>query len=103
MAYTALARAERLCICRTKTGEPCRLYACWGSVRCYSHGGRNRIRTSANPNKTNYPPCHCTAYTFPHRPGSGGCRWPEKIPAWQDPTPLGTRHNGVQKRRSRRR
>ena len=36
-----------------------------------------------------YPPCACAAYAWPHRPGSGLCRWPE-APAATCPTPAGT-------------
>ena len=24
-----------------------------------------------------YPPCRCSAYPWPHRPGGGACQWPD--------------------------
>jgi len=40
------------------------------------------------------PVCRCQAYRWPHRPGSGLCRWPEE-PRAVCATPLGTRGRSV--------
>lgn len=96
MAYTDLALAERRCIATTRAGAPCRRCACWGDVRCWNHGGKNRIQSKAGFEHTRYPPCRCSAYSFPHRPGSGGCQWPKTTPLYEDPTPQGKRRFGKQ-------
>jgi hypothetical protein len=78
MAYSDIARDRRRCQATTKDGQPCRQYAVWGDAlrRCGQHGGR--ISGAHVVGKTAYEPCRCVAYPFPHRPGSGLCRWPEQ-------------------------
>lgn len=77
MAYTAKARALRRCQARTKAGASCAQWAVWGDElnRCAAHGGRVAERHVAG--KTSAPVCQCSAWNFPHRPGSGPCRWPD--------------------------
>jgi hypothetical protein len=75
--YTERARALRRCKATRKDGTPCQRWACWDDPqgRCAAHGGR-----IAGPHlleRTHYPPCRCVAYAWPHRPGSGLCRWPD--------------------------
>lgn len=77
MAYTEKARMLRRCRASTRSGQPCRNYAVWSDTlhRCGTHGGR--VAGSHTREKTAYVPCICAAYPFPHRPGSGLCKWPD--------------------------
>lgn len=95
MAYSPEARALRQChAISARTGQRCKSWACWGDSRqlCTSHGGVSQGK----------PVCHCPAFEWPHRPCSGGCRWPSLTPAYRCRTPAGTRKHGVQIRRDRR-
>lgn len=76
MSYSEVARALRRCQAITRDGQPCRQYAAWDDParRCGMHGGR--VQGPHIRSKTAYHPCDCIAYPFPHRPGSGVCRWP---------------------------
>jgi len=96
--YTDAAAARRRCKGTTKTGRPCRAWAVWGDDKqlCVRHlrGGRGPERWEERralqeyvlktgrcpPVQRNVPNCHCSAYRFPHRPGSGTCRWPDEKP-----------------------
>jgi len=40
--------------------------------------------------RARYPLCTCEAYSFPHRPGGGLCRWPE-APLYRLTTPPSTK------------
>ena len=98
MAYTDQARARRRCTATTKAGAPCRAYACWDDPgqRCVNHAGRHHTGPMGPPGlarrrRGRYTPCACAAYAWPHRPGSGLCRWPEP-PLEQCTTPAGTNH-----------
>jgi len=80
-----LARDARRCQATTKAGARCRAWACWDDPlgRCRSHARPTRQRPYRSevvphrPNRTRYVPCNCPAYAWPHRPGSGLCRWPD--------------------------
>lgn len=62
------------CSAKTRDGRNCKAPACAGDTRCRWHGGQRRIPKV----------CCCTAYSWPHRPGSGKCRFHEP------PDPPGT-------------
>lgn len=83
MTYTEEARALRRCQARTKRDQDCQRYAVWGDTqgRCSAHGGR--VNGAHVIGKTAYEPCHCVAYRFPHRPGSGLCEWPTPTPTYR--------------------
>jgi hypothetical protein len=94
MAYGEAAVARRRCTATRKDGTPCRAWALWGDPRqrCVFHAGARERRTWApwwGRQHARYTPCRCGAYAWPHRPGSGLCRWPE-APAATCPTPAGT-------------
>jgi hypothetical protein len=95
MAYTDRARAQRWCTATTKTGLPCRAYACWDdpAQRCVNHSNRHHtgplVPGDTPRRRTAYTPCVCAAYGWPHRPGGGQCRWLEP-PRDRCTTPTGT-------------
>ena len=112
--YTEAAAARRRCTAITKGGKPCRCWACWDDPqqRCNVHGGRTATMDAwgelekigvdfARPPSDGAPRpvCRCEAYAWPHRPGSGGCRWPDP-PAIACATPAGA-HRRVWRRRER--
>lgn len=72
MAYSDAATKRRRCTATRLDGDPCKGWAAWGDPlqRCGGHGGRR-------PPGMRKPVCHCVAYNWPHRPGSGISRWPE--------------------------
>lgn len=86
MAYNEAARERRRCTDRRKDGERCGAWALWEDPRqvCSTHAGRHHqgrmASTDGGPfhqhKATNYRPCTCAAYQWPHRPGGGLCRWP---------------------------
>ena len=94
MAYSERAAAQRRCTSRRGDGLPCKGWAVWSDpARRYgAHGGRRRWHGRSGYT-TVYPPCTCVAYTFPHRPGGGLCRWPDP-PTWRNTTPAGTHSLG---------
>ena len=75
--YSEKARELRRCQALTKDGERCQGWAVWGDElhRCGRHGGR--VMEAHIREHTHYTPCRCVAYPFPHRPGSGLCKWPD--------------------------
>lgn len=75
--YSEKAKQLRRCKAKKQDGTPCRAWAMWGDPRQFSYH-----RTIAV--------CTCEAYSFPHRPGGGLCRWPEP-PLWRSTIPAGTR------------
>jgi len=81
MAYSAAAEGLRRCTATTKRGRLCHAWATWSdaSRRCIAHGGRAPAPAPdhRDPNRARVEPCTCRAYDWPHRPGSGLCRWPE--------------------------
>src|ERR1700685_4666391 len=104
MAYSPTAQALRRCQATTKAGEACRCWAIWGhpDQLCSTHAGctaanwdryAERVkaqlasfRDGAPPEHLERwyalqhaasPPCRCSAYPWPHRPGGGGCQWPD--------------------------
>lgn len=100
MAYSEAAKERRRCTGTRKDGQPCQGWALWDDPRqlCAQHAGRgargkrgpNHLRQPYPPEKpTNYTPCTCIAYAWPHRPGSGLCRWPDP-PLYRLTTPAGT-------------
>lgn len=110
MAYSEAAIARRRCTARTRAGAPCRAWACWDDPgrRCVVHAGRGHTGPQgpglAPSRPTRYTPCRCIAYAWPHRPGSGLCRWPDP-PTHRRTTPAGTHRAGsvrLRWRRSRR-
>ncbi len=97
--YGPKARAARRCRERRKDGRFYGAWACWDDPeqRCVAHAGRHHrgslVRRPPDPidpfapsspwvraNRARYVPCDCSAFAFPHRPGSGRCRWPETTP-----------------------
>ena len=81
MAYLPPAYAFRRCTAIKADGTRCCAWACWDDPlqRCVCHAGRHRRGKYGGPRKstrTRYRPCKCAAYAWPHRPGSGLCRWP---------------------------
>lgn len=92
MAYSHGARALRRCTATTTAGKPCRGWATWGdpTQRCIAHGGRARtVPRGRGPHHARAEPCRCRAYRWPHRPGSGWCRWP-LTPTHRHTTPPST-------------
>jgi hypothetical protein len=96
--YGPEAIARRRCRGVRKDGQPCRAWAVWNDLRqlCMAHAGRHfrgerayLVAVDADP-PTQYVPCRCDAYAWPHRPGGGCCRWPEP-PQCRLTTPAGTR------------
>jgi hypothetical protein len=105
VSYSEAAIARRRCRGTRKDGQPCRGWALWSDPeqRCLVHAGRAHRGPRPDPPKdwferwkrdersrTKAVACKCGAYPFPHRPGSGQCRWPEVtepavVPA--DPAP----------------
>ncbi|MHC4533482.1 MAG: hypothetical protein ACYS6K_05975 [Planctomycetota bacterium] len=99
MAYSEKAKQLRRCQAKKKDGTPCKAWAMWGEPRqlCAAHAGRTRgpdRRATTRPHRFYYrrtiAVCTCEAYSFPHRPGGGLCRWPEE-PIWISTIPAGTR------------
>ncbi len=66
---------ERRCKATRIDGEPCRRFADWGDDRCSAHGGVKTKKRAI---------CTCSAYSFPHRPGGGSCRYEIRYepPSW---------------------
>ncbi len=95
MAYSDAAKERRRCLGTRADGQPCRNYAVWNTDRqlCAQHAGRAHVGPRYGWRqrewKTKYIPCTCQAYAWPHRPGSGICRWPE-APHFRCTTPAGT-------------
>lgn len=107
MAYSKKADALRRCSYvypegHGRAGERCRAYAMWdspGALRgeglCAAHGGRTRGREWEREcwedryHCRTVPVCRCVAYNWPHRPGSGLCRWPDP-PRFRLTTPAST-------------
>jgi hypothetical protein len=102
MAYNQRARELRRCMSLTKAGTPCCGWAVWQDSlqRCGAHGGKRRWR-GRESYITVYPPCTCIAYSWPHRPGGGLCRWPDS-PKYRCTTPASTHSLGHKHRRALR-
>lgn len=103
MAYSTLAASRRRCRGLRRDGTPCRAWALWNDPgqRCRMHStkrGQNRTYRRLMAATVGHdladalgrPVRRCLAYRWPHRPGSGLCRWPEE-PRAVCATPLGTR------------
>ena len=96
MGYSARAVALRRCLGTTKAGRPCRAWAVWDDPRqlCVQHAGRGHTGPMQNHRRwqrARYVPCTCVAYSFPHRPSAGLCRWPDP-PLLRLTTPAGTKN-----------
>ena len=107
MVYSQSAAARRRCTATKTDGTLCRAWAVWDDPRqlCVSHVGRPLRGSVGTPGrrrseKTNYQPCRCAAYKWPHRPGGGLCRWPDE-PFFICITPAGT-HSSPRFRLSKR-
>lgn len=89
MAYSEAARALRRCKATRKDGQQCSAWALWGTEHCSAHTYQVRGKR-ARPWETmrSRALCTCGAYAWPHRPGSGLCRWPQP-PAERCATPTG--------------
>lgn len=93
--YSPSAIARRKCTATRKDGQPCQGWARWGdpAQRCAPHSVPHRGPMPKPPiynfSGARYTPCTCDAYSFPHRPGGGLCRWPD-VPEYQLTTPAGT-------------
>jgi hypothetical protein len=92
MAYSATAKALRRCIETKPDGARCRAWARWEAddQRCSSHAIRKRGKRKGFSPMRSKAQCTCGAYEWPHRPGSGLCRWPD-LPIEVCETPAGTR------------
>ena len=97
--YSAKAREMRRCLGNRQDGQPCQGWAMWGVpgqlCRCHNPA-RPRRRGSE---RTHAIPCHCAAYRWPHRPGSGWCHWPDP-PIVHVSTPPGSHRYSAGTRRS---
>ena len=111
MAYNAEARALRRCLGVAQSGRPCQNWACWDDPQqlCASHARHHRgpLPSAGEPfapkKRTNYIPCTCPGYAWPHRPGSGCfCRWPQ-APEERCPTPAHTTRAPRSKRNAHQR
>jgi hypothetical protein len=106
MAYSEAAKERRRCTGTRKDGQPCRAWALWDDARqlcvqCAGRGKRGPHAPGWKPSqRTRYTPCTCIAYNWPHRPGSGLCRWPDP-PLYRLTTPAGTRSDLARWSRSR--
>jgi hypothetical protein len=90
--YGTEARSLRQCMAVRKDGEPCQGWAIWGEPNqlCVRHAGVRRRRYTSG--RTPAIPCPSAAYNWPHRPGSGACRWPSP-PIICVPIPAGTQNH----------
>lgn len=79
MAYSLQAESLRRCVAIKKDGAPCKAWARWGDDRqlCSNHGGNTGNRREGSSDLRSKAKCDCEAYAWPHRPGSGFCRWPD--------------------------
>jgi hypothetical protein len=92
--YGIRAREMRRCLGVRNDGQPCQAWALWRvpGQRCIRHTDVRPGRVGSE--RTHAIPCRCPAYRWPHRPGSGFCRWPEP-PLVRDSTPPGShRYSG---------
>jgi hypothetical protein len=91
MAYSERAKALRRCKATRRDGQPCRAWALWNGEFCSAHTYKRRRVLSRGYREwpTRNPPCTCEAYAWPHRPGSGYCRWPD-APIRRNTIPAGT-------------
>jgi hypothetical protein len=95
-----MRRELRQCVATTKRGKRCRCFALWdaeGQQLCVNHYRGPKIERS-RPGKRNGPTCDCPAYSFPHRPGTGYCRWPDE-PVRRHDLQAGTHRPGKLRRR----
>ena len=77
--YTARAQQLRRCKANRKDGKPCKGWVCWSDPAqlCNKHGGKSLERLPGRTGRRRPPPCRCSAFRFPHQPGSGSCQWPD--------------------------
>lgn len=93
--YSKNAMEMRRCTATRKDGEPCNNFALWtaSDQRCKWHtsdewAGKTEVSATVVT-------CHCKAYAWPHRPGGGGCRWPDE-PSAISAIAAGTRGRSVE-------
>jgi hypothetical protein len=96
--YGIKARERRRCLGVRKDGRPCQGWALWGvpGQRCLNHTEIRPRRVGSE--RTHAIPCRCEAYLWPHRPGSGFCRWPAPPVAHSSIPPGSHRHSGGHRR-----
>jgi hypothetical protein len=85
------ARQLLRCTALTRSGKRCRSYIVGALEVCISHSpwrsrGPGSKRPPIRPRRV---ACRCEAYTWPHRRGSGVCRWPDS-PETPCTVPAGT-------------
>ncbi len=102
--YSRKAKKLRQCKARCKNGKLCQAWAVWGEKFCKSHRCKPNTSIMINPYlvKIQRKPkhkavCHCKAYNWPHRPGSGICNWPDP-PNQVCTTPEGTHSKGYNRK-----
>ena len=67
---------DKLLISLAKLGlPPLRQY--WQDIRRYQREVRVAARGQQKARDKGRRKCNCDAFVFPHRPGSGLCRWPD--------------------------
>jgi hypothetical protein len=100
--YSNRAREMRRCLAVRRDGKPCQAWALWGvpGQHCRVHTAVRPVRVGSE--RTHAIPCRCPAYRWPHRPGSGWCRWPEP-PVVRISTPPGSHRYSGGARRTRAR
>lgn len=88
--YTEYAEKLRRCTGHNRDGSPCENFALWRSCdhRCRWHTS-DHLAAQTEASATTAV-CRCAAYAWPHRPGGGGCRWPDE-PAAISAIEAGTR------------
>ena len=88
------ARQLLRCTALARSGSRCRAYIVGGLEVCISHSPwRSRGPGSKRlPIRRSRVACRCEAYTWPHRRGSGVCRWPDP-PETPCTIPTGTRRS----------
>jgi len=91
--YDELAKLLRKCKGTNRDGSPCRAWALWSSSdqMCRRHTHDEGAKAKRFVTRANV--CRCAAYTWPHRPASGLCRWPSQ-PTQAHPTPVSTHKAG---------
>ena len=71
--YSRRESDYRRCRSLCKDGHICCNYACRGDVYCIDHGGvrRGGVGRAKGIDRS----CRCVAYSFPHKAGTGRCRY----------------------------
>ena len=84
------ATAPRRCEATRRDGGACKAWSLRNTPAplCVSHAGRHHtgplLDRRLSPRRRGYtPPCTCSSYAFPHRPGSSSCVMRAKLRAVQ--------------------